>query len=90
MSPRRHENGKLEGGENGLNWYISTPKEECFWTTNHISNAESEDGGKILGTDLDCSTGRDIFSRLTPGKREAAGVLGRNKEGERYRKSKSK
>ena len=55
-----------------------------FWTTDFILDGGMEDGEKILGKDLDCSPGWDIFSSITTRTLGAAG-LQRERERERER-----
>lgn len=45
-----------------------------FWITSCILDRGSEDGGKMLGEDLDCSPVCDIPSSITTGKLGAGGI----------------
>ena len=53
-----------------------------FWMNVCILGWGSEDRGKMLGKELDCSPGSDMFSRITPGHLGGSRIQQRERERE--------
>ena len=53
-----------------------------FWMNVCILGCGSEDRGKMLGKELDCSPGSDMFSRITPGHLGGSRIQQRERERE--------